>query len=367
MRDILRWTRGLFLVSLLLLLFGGCESELRVPEVLKTIPTVGDPHAVAANPKTGYVYVVDGTRHISVFQEDRLIVTLPMEHNSIPALAVDEEGDWVYVTNKYANSVTVIRGTEVITTLEIAGEWPTDVAVEPQSGWAYVVSGYRREPPEGGDTIPEGNVTVISGTQVVGVVPLGRVLATHVVAEPVNGYVYVGCVGGDVIVVKGMEEVARLNVESPVQAMDVDPRTRDVYVLTAYGELVLFRKGERVAVTNVEGDLAVQNMRVHSTTGMVYVVTIGGRVRVVQEMEVVKEVVAGWGARKMTIDPVTGNVYVANFNDDTVTVIHGTEVLATIDVGWYPYGIGVNPANGWVYVSNTNEHSVTVLGFREKE
>ena len=67
----------------------------------------------------------------------------------------------------------------------------------------------------------------------------------------------------------------------------------------------------------------------------------------------------------MTIDPLTGNVYVADFWYSTVTVIHGTEILTTLETGWYSYDIGVNPANGRVYISNTNEGTVTVLGFQD--
>jgi YVTN family beta-propeller protein len=65
----------------------------------------------------------------------------------------------------------------------------------------------------------------------------------------------------------------------------------------------------------------------------------------------------------MAIDPLTGNVYVANFDGNSVTTIHGTEVLTTTQVGWYPYGIGINPTNGWVYVANINDGTVSVLGY----
>lgn len=95
---------------------------------------------------------------------------------------------------------------------------------------------------------------------------------------------------------------------------------------------------------------------------------MGREVIVVRDMKTIKRIEdIGRSTRKMSIDSLTGNVYVADFRTDMVTVIHDTEVITTFDVGWYPYGIGVNPANGWVYVSNTNDDSVTVLGFREVE
>jgi len=300
------------------------------------------------------------------------MTTLPLGNPSKPALAVDEERDWVYVVRQYYDSVTVIRGTEIITTLETVGREPTDVAVEPLSGRAYVVSGYRKYPPRGEVPVVEGNVTVISDAQIISTISLSSTLATLVVADPVNGYMYVGGVGGDVVVIKGLKEVARFNVGSTVTAMDVDPHTGDVYVLYRAPnnqELSRFREGELIASAEVEGEGGeVRNLRVHPVTGDVYIVDFAREeVVVVRDMGVIGRLPVGWGALKMAIDPLTGNVYVANFWDNTVTVIHGTEVLATVDVGWYPYGIGVNPANGWVYVSNTNDHTVTVLGFREEE
>ena len=55
--------------------------------------------------------------------------------------------------------------------------------------------------------------------------------------------------------------------------------------------------------------------------------------------------------------------YIANFNDDTVSVLNGNQAISTLEVGWYPYGIAVDSRNGWVYVSNTNERTVSVLGY----
>ncbi len=369
MNVIIRRATRLLPTVLLLFLVGGCSPEPRVPEVLETIPTRGKPMAVVANSQTGYVYITNGNE-VAVFQDDRLIANLPTTAATgpRPSLAVDENGDWVYVVNQYDDSVTVIRGTEVVTTVETAGREPCDVIVEPRSGWAYVVSGYRKSPPRGQAPVVEGNVTVISGTQVVGIVPLGRVLAIHVVADPVNGYVYVGSVGGDVIIIDGLEEVARFNIGSTVLAMDADPRTGDVYILDADGHLLRVQGVEIAQQVDLwEEGPSPRNMRVHPVTGNVYIVYGGSWMLIVRDMEVIGDLEVGWGALKIAIDPLTGNVYVANFRDDTVAVVHGTEVLATIDVGWYPYGIGVNPANGWVYVSNTNEHSVTILGFREGE
>ncbi|MEO0249198.1 MAG: YncE family protein [candidate division WOR-3 bacterium] len=356
---------------LLVLLIAGCQrGQPRIPIVLAEIPlSPGHPVKVATNSRTGYVYITsEYVDYVYVLRGLEHVATLRTEGDEADALAVDEERGWVYVVNKGSDSVTVIRGTEVITTMEVEGREPLDVVVEPRRGWAYVVSGYRKLPPRGERPVVEGNLTVISGTMPIGVVPLGDVLATRAVVDPLSGYVYVGCVGGDVIVIDGMEEIARFGVEAGVLAMDVDPRTGDVYILDGNANLVRVQNTEIIQQANLwrEGP-SPRNMRVHPVSGDVYIVYGGSWMLVVRDMEVIGNLEVGWGALKMAIDPLTGNVYAANFRDDTVAVVHGAEVLETIRVGWYPYGIGVNPANGWVYVSNANGDSVTVLGFEDEE
>jgi len=348
--------------------------------VLAEIPLYppGHPVEVASNPRTGYVYITneygDYVFVLSGLERVERVATLRTGGEEADALAVDEERGWVYVVNKGNDSVTVIRGTEIITTVEVAGREPFDVVVEPRKGWAYVVSGYRKLPPRGERPVVEGNLTVLSGTQAIGVVPLGNMLAKHAVIDPLSSYVYVGGgvgdvtvgISGEVVVVERMDVVARSALEAPVLAMDVDPHTGDVYILDANGNLLRARDAEIVQQVNLwEEGPSPRNMRVHPVTGDVYIVYGGSWMLVIRDMKVIGNLEVGWGALKMAMDLLTGNVYVANFRDDTVTVVHGTEVLATIDVGWYPYGIGVNPVNGWVYVSNTNDDTVTILGYQE--
>jgi len=56
-------------------------------------------------------------------------------------IAVDTVRDFVYVTNYQAGTMTVIRGTEVITTLETGGFGGMHVAVDEPRGYVYVSNG----------------------------------------------------------------------------------------------------------------------------------------------------------------------------------------------------------------------------------
>jgi len=366
-------------ILILLALVAACtSSKPSIPQIMNTItlsPQALGPEAIAANPKTGDVYIVGDSGHVSIFQEDKLVTTLPVERQVRGNLAIDSEQGWTYVLNERSNSVTVIRGTQVITTLEMAGRAPSDITIEPNSGRTYVVtSGSKEIGPDGLAGI-EGNITILKGPEVIGVLSLGQTLIQLITADPINGYVYVGSAKGDVIVIKGLEEVARYKVGEFVVGMDADPRTGDVYVLAPAlnnQDLHRFREGKLVESIKVEGERgSVDRLQVHPTTGDVYVLDfVRKEVVVVRPAEsldgalvVYDRVPVGRGPTGLAIDPFTGNVYVTSIYENSVTAIQGTEVLTTYQVGWYPYGIGVNPANGWVYVANTNENSVTILGF----
>jgi YVTN family beta-propeller protein len=62
-------------------------------------------------------------------------------------------------------------------------------------------------------------------------------------------------------------------------------------------------------------------------------------------------------------DPASRTVYVTNNNDGTVSAISAvtSRVLGTIRVGTDPFGVAVNPAAGTVYVANSYDDTVSVI------
>ena len=64
------------------------------------------------------------------------------------------------------------------------------------------------------------------------------------------------------------------------------------------------------------------------------------------------------------MEPLLENrIYVANFNDNTVSVIDGATnvVIATIPVGINPAGVDVNPLTDRIYVANRLSDTVSVI------
>lgn len=359
---------------LLILILSSCSPQptINPPEPLETIflSPLGDaPVEIATNKQTGKVYILNRNNSLFVLNGQEVITTLSVGNQARPAIAIDEQRDKTYVVNEYDDTITVIQGTTVITTIEVVGRSPTDIAIDEKSGQVYVVSNYKKSPPIGEIPIVEGNLTVIGNNQVIASILLGDTITDLIVIDPIDSYIYVGSVGGYVIVLKDMQEIARYNMEATIKSMDVDPRTGDVYALYRAPnsqQLSRFKQGKLVDSATVEGEGgAVQTVKVHPVTGDLYIVDYSREeVVVVHDMQVVERIPVDWQPEAITIDPFTSNVYVTSLGYDTVTVIQNTEVLTKISVGWYPLGIGVNPANGWVYVANTNDDSVTVLGIK---
>jgi DNA-binding beta-propeller fold protein YncE len=74
---------------------------------------------------------------VAVVREDKVLAELPVGH-SPGQIAVDTMRDFVYVPNRLAGTMTVIRGTEVITTLHTEGAGSGYVAVDERRGYVYV-------------------------------------------------------------------------------------------------------------------------------------------------------------------------------------------------------------------------------------
>ena len=332
----------------LIMIAGGfacaCSNAPREPKVLATIDTSGmqGEGIIQASPRTGYVYV-GCSGQTAIIKGTKIMSVLSTGIARCDAMAADKTDGWVYALSTYSDTVTVIRETQVITALETIGHGPMAMTVAP-NGWVYVVSGYRRTTGPGEDPV-EGNIMAISGTRVIGNLTLGRALLTHIVADPITDYIYVSGIlknEEDIIVLQGLKEIERhAIVGGMIYAMDIDPRTGEVYVLSADG-LTRFKEGHPVDSLHLE--YPYQAIRVQPKTGDVYLSAGShgsGQVLVVHDMKLLAKVAVGGQAIHMEADPVTGNVFVVNSEDNTVTVIQGTEAIATIPVGSRPSNVGV--------------------------
>jgi len=96
---------------------------------------------VAVDPKRNWAYVTswDGPpSHVIVAQKDKVIAVLEVPGYDVRDVAYDATHDYIYVANRLAGNMSIIRGTEVITTLNTGGVGPTYITVDERRGYIYV-------------------------------------------------------------------------------------------------------------------------------------------------------------------------------------------------------------------------------------
>ena len=221
----------------------GCENSVWVIDmsgrepntgtVIATIPVGTNPDAVAVDPATRTVYVVnagDGT--VSAIDESTNKVTgTPIRVGANPdAVAVDPATRTVYVANAGDGTVSVIdESTNKVTGTPIrVGANPDAVAVDPATHTVYVTNnahqGLREDP----------SVSVINGNQVTNI-PLGfGGILRGVAVDPATHNVYVtDADDGSVSVIdESANQVTgpAITVGANPDAVAVDPATHNVYV-----------------------------------------------------------------------------------------------------------------------------------------
>jgi YVTN family beta-propeller protein len=79
--------------------------------------------------------------------------------------------------------------------------------------------------------------------------------------------------------------------------------------------------------------------------------------------KVTTNITVGKNPYAVSINPSTNIAYVANHGDDTVSVIDGrtNTVTATIPVSQFPSAVSVNPSTNIAYVANRGDNTVSVI------
>jgi YVTN family beta-propeller protein len=72
---------------------------------------------------------------------------------------------------------------------------------------------------------------------------------------------------------------------------------------------------------------------------------------------------AGSAPFGIAFNPNNGNMYMTNFNSDSVSVVNPSTntVISTIPVGSAPFGIAFNPNNGNMYVTDAGGKTISVI------
>ena len=252
------------------------------------------------------------------------------------AVAVDPSTNVVYIANSASNTVSVIncnvpRGQNFMPNTVTVGGFPMGVAVNPSTHMIYVTS---RD---------YNTISVIDGK-------------TNTVIK----YVQVGV--------------------SPVQVV-VNPNTDMIYVANKDGNTISVIDGKTNRLNNtVPVGKSPVNIAVDQDTNMIYVANKGDNmVSVINgklwekhslgigvdslPMNHIKNVKVGTGPDGIAVDPYTNMIYVANYGDNTMSVIDGktNSVVKTVTVGIQPKGVAVDSKSSRIYVTLSGSRDVSVI------
>jgi DNA-binding beta-propeller fold protein YncE len=261
------------------------------------------------------------------------------------AVDVDPRTGYAYVAAEESNEVSIISGTQVITTL-LVDVGPQFIQFNAGNGYTYVVN-YRQG--------ANHSITVISGTTVIAdfayASPYANIIPTALITNPRDGYVYVSIEGerNEVLVISGTAIVAHLTIDSVVQDMAVNSSTGDVYIPN--GRTLMIIRGTAV-VAEIELEGGVEAIGVNPSTGYVYAALATSVVQIISGTTIMATLPSESWSTDIAVNPRTGYVYIPHFQSDTVTIIHGTKVVATVSTGAYPKAVAVNLNTGYVYVVN---------------
>jgi YVTN family beta-propeller protein len=298
-----------------------CAQVAFAQNVTATVGVANSPVAVAVNPVTGNVYVVNSASDsVSVINGATNAVIATVSTGTDPvALAVNPVSNMVYVVNNGSNNITVINGAtnaaSTITDPNAIG--PTAVALNPATNTVYVAN------------FESNNLTVINGA--------------------------------------GNAVTATVGVGNNPTAVAVNPATTLVYVANRSSNNVTVVNGANNAVAATIGvGTTPVSLTVDTATNTVYAANNGSNNLTVisgASNGVVATVNTGTGPVAVTVNPVTDVVYVANSGSANVSVINGATntVAATVTTGNSPMAVAANPTTDQIYVVNSASNNLTVI------
>jgi DNA-binding beta-propeller fold protein YncE len=370
------------LAGLLGMLGAACRPA-PVPTVLGTIqlPAGEWPYKIAVNSTTGTAYVLNSNNSVSILQGMDLSRTIRLAQNapglSGPIIAQPLTGQ-VFVFDTLDHLIRVIEPDGTLSTLRDASFSFREAAANPVNGYVYAINLWDRK--ENGQPIG-GSVLVITGTEVITRVPVGR-FPSALAINPVNGWIYVGDYPEEaqdyeqmISVISGTQVIDTSDMgQKPglgggISTIVIDPRTGQVFAYMNNQRLFALQDLQPVQERFFENP--VMQLGFNPVNGQLYAMMIKDKVLVLDtHLRVVGRISiqtrrARAGNRSMAIDPIRGYVYVGSTDDGTLTVIRDTQVITTLQAGWDTTDMGIDPRTGLVYAVNNMSGDVTIAGFPE--
>ena len=131
----------IFVFVLLISAFFSAQQSSFADTSLNLIEAGTNPQAVAVNPVTNKIYVVNFRSHNVTVIDGANGTTKTVGVGTFPSdIAVNPVTNKIYVTNSYSNNVTIIDGMNDTTKMVEVGRSPRAIAVNPVTNKIYVVN-----------------------------------------------------------------------------------------------------------------------------------------------------------------------------------------------------------------------------------
>jgi YVTN family beta-propeller protein len=332
----------------------------------ETAPSVEliSPRGIVLNPASNKVYAVDPGHHAVAIIDVAAHTSSRVKVGDDPlAIAVNSVTGRVYVLNTTSGTVSVLDGkTDAVIATVNVGKWPYVLAANPAENKVYV------------SNIFSNAITIIDGvTNITKTVNAGSADAIAVDSKR-NKVFLLGYEASSLIVLNGSDNsLSRM----PAGAMHLWGIALDETAATLYvtrignGDVVAIDENSNTFTSIGAGQLPCA-VAVNAKTNTVYVANYGDdSVTVIDGAKGVAVTTLPVGSRPMAIavDSQSNLIYVANMHGNSVTVIDGSsnKVVATLPAGSHPYAMALDAANATLFVANLGEPSFTRIDLHRSQ
>ena len=318
--------------------------------------------AIAFNPVSGKVYAVDTLRGAVIVIDGKTHVSRQVPVGAGPvSLAINSRTNRVYVANNGAGSMSVLDGVTdtVLTTLDV-GRTPYVLAADEVANRVYVSNTF------------SGAIRVFDGaTNTMHLVQAGS--ADKIVIDAKHHAIYLlGYEGGHVTVIDGQTEAIRRMPVGDLHLWDLslEPDTEVTYVARiGRGDVIALDRYGKVGVPVKTGRMPCATS-LDEVRRLLYVANYEDDTVTVIDLAqgaAIATVPVGPHPQAIAADPQANLIYVANMHGDSISVIDGAQkkVVATLKAGRHPYALTVDTQNGTVYAADFDADAVTAVDVRD--
>src|ERR1700739_2724742 len=261
------------------------------------------------------------------------------------AYAVDREHDAIYIIHAASQTPHRVQ----------VGRGPISIAVNTSTGRAYVVNA-----DDGTVSIIDGNSDAVLSTVAVGSHPYS------IAVNSSTGDIHISHTFSDQLTILNGATNAVANLRAGSSDFIAIDSARNIIYLMGYesSTLTVF-DGTNRSLNSVSVGMHQWGLAIDDSKGTVYVCRTGANeIAMLKRFASVAEAIpTGPIPCALAFNPKIERAYVANYGDNSVTIIDTAKdrAIATVPAGKHPQAIAFDAARNLVLIANTHDDVVTVL------